>query len=310
MKPSFLSLSLVTASLFSLIFTSLTSLSQAEESYLVLERHSKRVLLASNSEETVATGSFSQLATAKVVLDWAKLSGTPLSTVMVVPDGISDSGLSNALNLQIGDQITMRDALYTLSLNQDKACALVLGEYVGRHILSKRGKGGSPYTAFTGEMNNLAAYLKMSSTRFKSPAGGLGKTKISDLAKLASYALNTNGYDFYMKQKNRTVKVRRVSGASQSIKISNTNRLIGTMSIGGLMVEGANAVISANKSNVVKKLADGRAQITPRQLIVINFGSADRDGRAKQLISSGWQAYEAWRAQGFPSSTTGQEFLR
>ena len=150
----------------------------------------------------------------------------------------------------------------------------------------------------------------MKSTRFKSPAGGLGKTKISDLAKLAAYALKTNGYDFYMKQRSRSVTVTRVSGVSQTLRLTSTNRLLGTMSISGLMVEGANAVISADRKNVVRKLPDGRAVITPRQLVVVTFGSVNRDARAKQLITSGWQIYEAWRAQGFPRSETGKEFLR
>jgi len=311
MKLPCRSIALVSATLLSLVLSlTLSSLANAQESYIVVERHSKRVLLAANSEQKVKIGSFSQLATAKVVLDWAKLSGTPLSSMMVVPDGISSSGLGNLLNLQTGDQISMRDALYSLSLIQDNGSALVLADYVGRHLLEKRGKSGNPYDAFTKEMNNLASVLNMRSTRFKSPAGGLGKTKISDLAKLAAYALKTNGYDFYMKQKSRSVTVKRVSGVSQSLRLTSTNGLLGTMSIRGLMVEGSNAVISANKKNVVKKLADGRAEITPRQLIVVNFGSTDRDASAKQLVTTGWQIYEAWRAQGFPRSETGKEFLK
>jgi D-alanyl-D-alanine carboxypeptidase (penicillin-binding protein 5/6) len=309
MKSPIRSLALLSTIVLSLSIA-LSSYAKAQESYIVVERHSKRVLLAANPEQKVTIGSFSQLATAKVVLDWAKLSGTPLSSVMVVPGGISTSGLRNALNLQTGDRITMRDALYSLSLNQDNASALVLADYVGRDLLAKRGKSGNPYDAFTVEMNNLAAVLNMKSTRFKSPAGGLGKTKISDLAKLAAYALKTNGYDFYMKQRSRSVTVTRVSGVSQTLRLTSTNRLLGTMSIGGLMVEGANAVISADRKNVVRKLPDGRAVITPRQLIVVSFGAMDRDARAKLLIANGWQIYEGWRAQGFPRSETGKEFLR
>lgn len=310
MKFPRLSLSILCTPVIILIISSLSIVVSAQEGYIVVERHSKRVLLAENSEKVINTGSFSQLATAKVVLDWAKLSGTSLSTMMVVPNGVASSGLRNSLNLQAGDQISMRDALYSVSLNQDSACALVLGEYVGKRLLAKRGRGGNPYDAFTGEMNNLASYLKMKSTTFKSPAGGLGKTRISDLAKLASYALNKEGYDFYMKQKSRSVKVRRVSGASQSLRLTSTNKLLGSMSISGLMVEGSNAVIAANKGNVVKKLADGNAEITPRQLVVINFGSVNRDARSKQLITLGWQVYESWRAKGFPRSPDGKEFLR
>lgn len=282
----------------------------AQEGYIVMERHSKRVLLASDSERVVPVGSFAQLATAKLSLDWARLSKTPLSTMMVVPSGIAGSGVGNSLNLGTGDQISMRDALYAMSLRQDSACALVLGDFVGRKLLEKKGRGGNPYKAFTKEMNHLAGFLRMGSTRFKSPAGGLGKTKVSDLAKLAAYALETNGYDFYMKQKSRSVKVRRLSGVTQSLKLKNTNHLLGSMAIGGLMLEGRNAVIAANKKNVVVKLDGGRAKITPRQLIVVQFGSANRDARAKQLVTMGWQSYESWRAKGFPRSATGKEFLR
>lgn len=311
MKPNSSLSSLFTVSVLSLVVAFFTPNVKAQEGYIVVERHSKRVLLASNSEKEVSTGSFSQLATAKIVLDWAKLSGTPLTTMMVVPHGVAESGLRNVLNIQTGDQLSMRDALYTMSLNQDSASALVLGDFVGRQVLARKGKGGSGYTAFIKEMNNLAGFLNMRSTSFKSPAGGVGKTKISDLAKLASYALKTNSYDFYMKQKTRLVNVHRAAtGAKESFKITNSNSLLNTMSVGGLMVEGSNAVVSANKQNVVKKLADGRAQITPRQLVVVGFDAPNRDERMKQLIKSGWEIYEGWRQQGFPRTEKGKEFLK
>jgi len=282
----------------------------AQEGYIVIERHSKRVLLAANSEQAVSTGSFSQLATAKVVMDWAKLSGTPLTTMVPVSAGVANSGLGNVLMLKQGDFISIRDAIYTISLTQDKACSLVLAEYVGTQLLAKRGKVGNPFDAFLKEMNQLAGHLNMKSTRFKSPAGGLGKTKVSDLAKLAASVQGTKGYDFYVKQKSRSVKVHQASGSLRTLKITSSNKLLGKQSVSGLLMEGNNAAISADKSNVVKKLADGRAAVTPRQLIVVSCGSANRDGRVTQLITTGWQQYEAWRKQGFPVSSTGKEFLR
>ena len=69
-------------------------------------------------------------------------------------------------------------------------------------------------------------------------------------------------------------------------------------------------MISVDKNNVVKKLADGRAEVTPRQLIIISYGSANKDARVLELVSSGWQQYEGWRKGGFPISSTGKEFLR
>ncbi len=309
MKSRLHSFTLIIVTFLGLLAAFASSL-QAQESYIVVERHSKRVLIASNSIKKLNAGSFSQLATAKVAIDWAALSSTPLSTVMIVPDGIAASGLRNSLNLQTGDRISMRDALYSLSLSQDSACALTLADYVGRQMLAKQVKAGNPYEAFLFEMNNLAGLLKMKSTTFKSPAGGLCKSTVSDLAKLAIYTLKTNGYDFYMKQKSRTITVTRVSGVTQSLKLTNTNNLLGDMAISGLMVEGANSVISADKPNIVQKLPDKSAMITPRQLIVVNLGSADRDARIRQLVTTGWQMYESWRLQGFPRSEAAKEFLQ
>ncbi len=283
---------------------------KAQEGYIVIDRYAKRVLIAANSEQSIPTGSFSQLATAKVALDWAQLSGTSLSTMMPVSSGVAGSGLGNVLNLQSGDSISMRDAIYTMSLNQDKACALVLGDFIGTHILAKRGRTGNPFSAFTQEMNNLAAHLNMQSTKFKSPAGGLGKTKLSDLARLAAGAQGTKGYDFYVKQKSRTITVQRASGSPQKLKITNSNSLLGKSAVSGLITDGVNAIISADKSNVVKKLADGRAQITPRQLIVVSYASSNRDARVLQLLTESWARYESWRKQGFPASPEAKEFLR
>ena len=310
MKKSRISATVCLGMLMSLLSVIMLTDVRAQEGYIVMERHTKRVLLAANSEQIVGTGSFSQLATAKVVLDWAKLSGTSLSTMIPVSAGVANSGLGNVLGLRGGDFISMRDAIYTISLTQDKVCSLVLAEFVGSQLLSKRGKTGSPFTAFLKEMNQLAGHLNMKFTKFKSPAGSLGKTKISDLAKLAASVQGTKGYDFYAKQKSRSVKVQRASGSTQTLNIKSTNSLLGQLSISGLAVEGNHAVISADKSNVVQKLADGRAAVTPRQLIVISHGSTNRDARVRQLINSGWQQYESWRNQGFPISSTRKEFLR
>jgi len=296
MKKSRLSIVMLSGFLMSIVSIVMLSEARAQEGYIVIERHSKRVLLAANSEQEISTGSFSQIATAKLALDWARLSGESLSTMIPVTAGVANSGLGNVLSLQ--------------QMTQDKVCSLVVAEFVGSRLLAKRGKAGSPFSAFLKEMNNLAGHLKMKSTKFKSPAGGLGKTKISDLARLAAEAQSTKGYDFYVKQKSRSVTVQRASGTAQKLKITNTNSLLGLHSVSGLLVESNNAVISANKSNVVKKLADGRAAVTPRQLIVISHGSSNRDARVKQLISSGWQQYEGWRKQGFPISSTGKEFLQ
>ena len=84
MKKSRLSIVMLSGFFMSLVSFIMLSDARAQEGYIVIERHSKRVLLAANSEQEISTGSFSQIATAKLALDWAQLSGEPLSTMIPV----------------------------------------------------------------------------------------------------------------------------------------------------------------------------------------------------------------------------------
>ena len=57
---------------------------KAAESYIVLESHSGRVLLAAHPDQKRPVASLTKVATAKVVLDWAKISQTSLSAMAPV----------------------------------------------------------------------------------------------------------------------------------------------------------------------------------------------------------------------------------
>jgi len=112
---------------------------------------------------------FCQLATVKVALDWSKASGTSLGTPIAVPAGMIAS--NNSLNLQVGDRLTLRDLVYSVSMANDEVGALVIADFVGRHLLSHRGVAGDPITTFVQEMQSLATNLKMTDTTFVNPYG-------------------------------------------------------------------------------------------------------------------------------------------
>ncbi len=280
---------------------------QTNEGYIVAERYSKRVLLATNTEQVVSLGRFSQLATVKVALDWAKASGTSLATQVIIPNGVNAA--NNPLSLQPGDRITLRDLIYSISMANDEVGSVVIADYVGRNILSRRGKAGSSLTAFIAEMNTLGASLRMTKTKFLSPFGGQGTSTVTDLAKLAIGLMNTHGYEFYTKQKSRRLSLMRVSGTAQTLTVINNNKLIGTLGVSGMKTVGNNTAISADKKPYREKLATGQIKMTPVQMIIISVGSSNRDLRVKQLISTGWQQYEAWRAAGYNVSPERKEFL-
>jgi len=297
-----------------LMATTYCVLGQAVESYIAVERHSKRVLVASNTEHVVPMGRFCQLATVKVALDWSKASGTSLGTPIAVPVGMVAS--NNSLKLQAGDRVTLRDLIYSVSMANDEVGALVIADFVGRHLLSHRGVTGDPIATFVKEMQSLAANLKMTDTTIVNPygtsaAGGLvGTTTVSDIAKLTVGLTTTHGFEFYSKQKKRDLTVARATGTSEKLTVVNNNKQIGKLKITGAKATGPNSAIVANKDPYKKKLPSGEFQFTPVQLVVITLNSTDRDLRVKQLVTTGWQQYEAWRAAGYAISAERKEFLQ
>lgn len=286
----------------------------APEGYIAVERYSKRVLLAANTEQVINLGSFSQLATVKVALDWSKASGTTLATPVVIPHGINVA--HNPLSLQPGDRVTLRDLIYSISMTNDEASAMVVSDFVGRQLLARRQKAGNSIATFVAEMNTLGASLSMKKTKFTSPYGGSiagGKeatTTISDLAKLTVGLLKTHGFEFYTKQKSRRLSITRVDGTSQKLTVINHNKLLGQLGISGVKAVGINSVISANKAPFKEKLPSGQFKMTPVQMLVISVNSANRDARVKQLINVGWKQYEAWRASGYQMTPERKEFLQ
>lgn len=295
------------------LITASSSLAQAVESYIAVERYSKRVLLAANTEQVVPVGRFSQLATVKLALDWSKATGVGLATPIVVPHGLNVA--NNPLALQPGDKVTLRDLVYSISMANDEVGSMVVADFVGRDLLARRQKTGNSIAAFVKEMNTLAASLKMQKTTFTSPygtsvAGGKeGTTTVTDLAKLSVGLLSTHGFEFYTKQKSRRLTLARVNGTSQKLTVVNNNKLIGQLGISGVKATGNQSIISANKTPYKEKLPNGQMKVTPVQMLVISMNSANRDGRVKQLVSTGWKQYEAWRASGYAMSPERKEFL-
>ena len=289
------------------------------ESYLVMEANSARVLLAANSETKRPVASLTKIATAKVVLDWAKASGSSLAAQAIVPNDALSLGGANPMGLRPGDRISLRDAIYSMLLGSDHVSAVTLSDYVGRALLIHRRRSGDPKTAFVSEMNNLAKGLGMKRTRFVSPhgldlAGRKGYSTAADMARLSVYAMRDTGFVFYVKQRSRQIFITRSTGQKQGFKVGNTNTLLGKQGINGIKTGLSNTAgqciaVNSHKSPLVKKLGGGKSQIRERDLIVIVLGSSDRFGRARQLVAQGWAGYDQWAAQGYTQSTTKREFI-
>ena len=166
-----------------------------------------------NSSEKRPVASLNKIATAAVTVDWATATGADLgSTLITAPQTITLVGGPNPMNLQPGDQLTLRDALYSALLGSDNLAALTIADHVGREIQTRRGGNDDPVAAFVGEMNKLGKALGMKSTRFANPhglerPGTKAYSTAADVARLSIYAMRRNAFNFIVRQKDRQVSV-------------------------------------------------------------------------------------------------------
>lgn len=290
----------------------------AQESYIVVERYSGKVLLADGSEKKRPVASLTKMATAKVVLDWAQATRADMSAMLVIPPSVASIGGANPLQLAVGDQISLRDALYSALLGSDNVAALALAHHVGTDMQSRRQIGGDPVSVFVSEMNQLAGHLGMTQTRFSSPHGLDGDSATaSDIIRLSSFVVVDPSFTFYTKQKQRKLTVVKANGARLQAVVQNTNTLLGTkgmrvigLKTGTTQQAGQCIALAIGRNAYKEDLPGGGIRATPVEMLVVLLGSQQRDGRARQLVAQGWGVYEQWRAAGYPSSPDGREFIR
>lgn len=290
------------------------------EAYIAVEAHSGKILSNYNTTASRPVGTLIQVATAVVIFDWSTATGKSLAEMAVVPPEVAMLGGANPMGLQPGDQIALRDGLYSMLMGSDSASAQTLANHVGNEILQRRGNyNGQPVSTFVAEMNELAGALGMSRTRFESPHGldsRGGTSTAEDIARLGIYAMRHPGMAFYTKQKTRKIGFLR-SGQPLAFNVSNTNTLVGRDGIDGLKAgqtqrSGPCIVISAERSSLVEQLGGGQSRVTPRRMIIVALQSPNREGRAYGLLSAGWPVYDQWvtmKSSGIADPNLQQEIL-
>ena len=286
------------------------------EAFFVVEANSGRILLSKGADERKQVASLTKVATAVVVLDWAKATKTDLGSALVVPPSVFHVGGSNPMGLYPGDRISIRNALYSALLGSDNSAAQSLAHHVGHAIQNARGRTGDPVKSFVREMNTLARALGMRSTRFVNPHGldlprARGYSTATDMARLCIYAMREPGFAFFVKQKSRKVSFEH-ENKTKSFMIKNTNELLGEDNINGIKtgmtrLAGQCLATSSELQPLVEKLSETRTRLTQRRLICVVLGSPDRFGRTRELIPKGWALYEQWSKEGAPMRDPARE---
>jgi D-alanyl-D-alanine carboxypeptidase (penicillin-binding protein 5/6) len=282
------------------------------ESVMVVEAHSGKILFAANSSVKRPVASLTKIATAVVAIDWAIATNTDLGkTLVTAPETIMLVGGPNPMELQPGDQLSLRDALYAALLGSDNLAALTIADHVGRELLARRGKGGDPVVEFVAEMNQLARTVGLTRTLFVNPHGldvrnTKGHSTAADMARLSIYAMRRNAFSFIVRQPDRQVKVN----GSRTYRVKNTNELIGELGVLGIKTgttaaAGACLATCIDRDPLLQTRPDGLKMVTPRRLIVVVLNSPDRFNRTRE----GWSVYDSWIHAGSPVADPAREIL-
>ena len=299
------------ATLFFLAFV--LPLSRAAEAartaYVLVDAQSGFVLDEVDARDKRQIGSLTKVATAMVVLDWSEKRGGDLNKVATLPPEAFVGTGENLIGFQAGDRITLRDLLYAALVQSDNVAAYTLANEVGaalQSVVPGDGKGG-PVGTFVGQMNFLAKSLRMDRTRFSNPHGIDTNVKpmpfstAADLARLTRYAINKPAFRFYVSQKERQIGFERGT-QKKAYMLRNTNELLGTGGVDGVKTgktarAGDCLILSAHREPEIQKQGE-RTKVTPRNLIVVMLGSANRFTEGGQLLARGWQLYDQWAAAG------------
>lgn len=280
----------------------------AAQSHLVFDQQTGKILLENNPRKKLPVASLTKIATAVVVLDWAKLKGVDLSEVIHVPPKAFAHGAVTPLQLQVRDGLSIRDLLYGTLLSSDNVAASTLAAHVGSRIPNPQAL--NPIDNFVSHMNALARSLGMERTLFLNPTGmdhmtdrATPRSTARDIALLSRHAMNMPGFAFYVAQRERTVHIFR-NGEDIPRTIKNTNKLLGTDNIDGVKTgltarAGGCLVLSSELLPESSRQGDA-VQVTPRHIGVVVLGSQDRFREGLTLVRAGWQTYSTWASQGRP----------
>lgn len=291
----------------------------AQECLMVVEAYSGKILVASNASAKRPIASLTKIATGVVAVDWAIAAGADLGTLMMtVPETVMRVGGPNPMNLQPGDRLSMRDALYSALLGSDNLAALTLADHVGREMLLRRGGSGDPVVAFVAEMNLLSKALGMTQTRFANPHGLERKgtkaySTAADVARLSIYAMRRNAFSFIVRQPERQISVTGAAG-KRGYRLRNSNELIGEPGILGVktgttLAAGPCVAVCMERDPLVRQKPDGTKGATPRRLVVVVLNHPDRFNQARGWLRQGWAIYDAWLEIGAPVQDRPREIL-
>ena len=191
---------------------------------LLVERSKGKVLFDKNAYEKMYPASTTKILTAIVVLENTKLDDMATvskNALETIPNGYV------TCNLQIGEELSVKDLMYALMVKSANDAAVVLAEHVGGSV-----------EGYSDMMNKKAKEIGCKNTHFVNPNGihnANHYTTAYDLYLMAEYALSfeyTNEFRDFVSKTSYTLPAtnmypaedRSFTTTNELIKINNNNR--------------------------------------------------------------------------------------
>jgi D-alanyl-D-alanine carboxypeptidase (penicillin-binding protein 5/6) len=284
------------------------TLCAAQESHVIFDNQTGRILASKNPEKKLPVASLTKIATAIVALDWADLHNVNLADQVVVPLDATADGLANPIGLQPGDSLSIRDLIYCALMASDNVSANSLAAHIGAKIPNPNNL--APRENFVAQMNALARNLLMKRTLFLNPTGADHRTDTTtphstagDMARLTRHAMQKASFAFYVEQKSRQIHIFR-NGIDHTHEIHNTNELLGQAGIDGVKTgrtrKAGDCLVLSSQQAPESRREGEQVFITPRRISVVLLRSPDRFRDGLNLVRQGWGLYDAWVAEGRP----------
>ena len=191
---------------------------------LLVERSKGKILFEKNAYEKMYPASTTKILTAIVVLENTKLDDMATvskNALETIPNGYV------TCNLQIGEELSVKDLMYALMVKSANDAAVVLAEHVGGSV-----------EGFSDMMNEKAKEIGCKNTHFVNPNGihhADHYTTAYDLYLMTEYALSfeyTNEFRNFVSKTSYTLPAtnmypaedRSFTTTNELIKINNNNR--------------------------------------------------------------------------------------
>lgn len=241
---------------------------------LLIDNRTNKILYSKNENEKLFPASTTKIITAILVIENYSLDEKVTASydaIMNIPQGYATA------NIQVGEELTIKQLLDMLLVHSANDAANVLAEYAGGSISS-----------FVAMMNTKINELGLTSTHFTNPYGLQDDNHFStahDLAVMMQYCLKNNTFKQLSGQASCAITATNKSAPR---KYASTNELLiaGNINYSPYVISGKTGFTSKAGGCLVSM-----AYHNDLELIGVILNSNDRFGDTRKLYNYGYNNY-------------------